>query len=533
MSNENDEQKDEILLTPSEVFSVLEFAQGMSRGMYGYGNTILTPDLINQRLKDISLNPMSATQDSLEKALADPKNSEEELQAFSENFELISQPYKRLISFLANMLSFDLTYTCINADASDYKSPKYQKDLKIVKDFFDKFDYKKEFNVAVKEMLRNETFIFTPRLDGEKIILQELPSTPAYTKITGRWDYGFLVSFNLYWFTLPGASLDFYDPFFKKAYKNLWDAQKGYNPAIAPDLRGSSSWIFWQDLPPDVGWCFKLSPELATRVSYFTPMFLDLLNQGLMRNLQKNINMSAAARLVMGEIPMLNKATQAGVKDQFAITAKNLGEFLALVKTAIGESLKTAAVPLTNVQGITFPAVNDMYQSYLNTTLATSGVNTDLIFTGNTRPNVLATQLSLNVDEQLMETLYSQFASFLSYQINRLTKNFKFKFEFEGTNFFNNREQRFERQMTLVDKGIVLPNRIAASLGIDPFTFQREMEEAKASGFVDGLTPIISAFQQSGKPGESGRPQKSDDKISESGASTRSAGSNIEKGGKI
>jgi hypothetical protein len=142
--------------------------------------------------------------------------------------------------------------------------------------------------------------------------------------------------------------------------------------------------------------------------------------------------------------------------------------------------------------------VNDLYQSSLNTTLATSGVNTDLIFTGNTRPNILATQLSLNVDEQLMEMLYPQFELFLNYFVNKLTKKFKFKFEFEGTKFFNNREQRLARQTQLIDRGIVLPNRIAAACGIDPFTFQRELEEAQANGFVDHLTPILMAAQMSG-----------------------------------
>jgi hypothetical protein len=44
------------------------------------------------------------------------------------------------------------------------------------------------------EMLRNETFFFNPRFDGDKYVLQELPANPTYTKITGRWDYGLFFS---------------------------------------------------------------------------------------------------------------------------------------------------------------------------------------------------------------------------------------------------------------------------------------------------------------------------------------------------
>jgi hypothetical protein len=528
------EKEDDVLLSPGEVFSVLEFATALSGGNHGYNN-LLTPDLVNARLKEMNLNPSAGTREEIERALNNPNESEVQLQEFGQNFEMISQPYKRLISYLANMLSFDLTYSCINAEQGDYTSAKYKKDFKEVAKFFDKFDYKEEFATAVKEMLRNELYTCFPRFGEDRTVLQEFNSSPIYTKVTGRWDWGFLLSVNMYYFILPGISLDGFPPFFKQKYAEFWSGSNGlqkYNPMISPSLRGNSAWVFWQDVPPDVMWGMKMSRELATRTNYFASMYLDLLDQGLMRNLQRNINLSVANRIMVGEVPLLNRATQAGVRDQFSITAKSLGEFLAVVKAALGDSLKTAAVPLTNVQAISFPAVNDLYKESLNTTLATSGINTDLIFTGNTRPNILATNLSLNTDEQLMEGLYPQFEAFLNYHVNKLTKYFKFRFSFQGTKFFNNRQQRFEKQMTLMSNGIVLPNHIAASLGIDPFAFQREMEEARAMGFVDKLTPITPAFQQPGSE-KAGRPQKSESDLTESGGESRSNGSNIPRGGKV
>ena len=533
MTDNIEKKEEDVLLTPSEVWSVLEFSAALSgRNGYGYGNSMLTPDLISARLREINMNPQAGTQETIEKALNDPNNSEISLQEFSQSFEIISQPYKRLISFCANMLAFDLTYTCINAEKGDYTSSKYKKDFKIVQDFFDKFDYKHEFNVAVKEMLRNETFMFCPRMDGERVILQELPSSPQFTKITSRSDYGYLISLNMYWFLLPGVSLDGYLPFFRQKYSEIWGdgRMKQYNPMISPDLRGQSSWVFWQDLPPSVGQCWKLSGELSSRVPYFSGMFLDLLNQGLMRNLQKNINMAAANRLILGEVPLLKDANSK-VKDAFAISAKNLGEFLALVKSSIGDAIRVSAVPLSNVQGIEFPPNNDMYQSYLNTSVSLSGVNTDLIFTSSTRPNIMATQLSLNVDEQLMETQYSQLENFLNFTINSLTKHFRFKFRLNGTKFFNNREQRLDRVLKLADRGIVLPQQISAAMGIDPFDFQRELEEGREMGFVDKLTPILQAAQMSAATG--GRPQKSDSELSEGGSQTRGDGENLGRGGKI
>jgi hypothetical protein len=186
---------------------------------------------------------------------------------------------------------------------------------------------------------------------------------------------------------------------------------------------------------------------------------------------------------------------------------------------------------LTGVQAISFATENELYSSYLKTALATSGVNTNLIFTSDVRPNAIESQLSLNVDENQMFSLYPQFEKFMSYHINKLTKNFKFKINFEGTTFFNNRQQRFDKYTSLASTGIVLPQKIAASIGMNPFDFQRQLEEAQGTGWVDKLTPIISGFQQ-GKE-EAGRPQKKDGDLSDSGAETRSVASNVGKGGKV
>lgn len=518
-------------LSEDQVWDILKFADGlMGNSMY---QNVSTPYLVSQRMKDITLNPMQASETSIANALRSPKDSEIVLQAFSQDFEIQSQIYRKLLSYLGNMLSFDLTYHCLNAEASDYKGKAYQKDLDVLKSFLDRFDYKSEFTTVVREMLRNEAYFCAPRFDMEKIALQELPSSPNYTMITGRWGNGLLFSFNMYWFILPGVNIDMYPDFYAKKYAEFWikSGTKGYNPALPTDLRGNSAWVYWQDIPPDEGWVFKMNPEIATRVPPFSGMFLDLIQQPLMRELQKNINMSVAARIIMGQVGKL-KDTTSKQKDQFDINPKLLGEFLGLVKSAVGSSLKVAAAPLEQIQGISFPAENNLYSDSMRTTLATSGVNTNLVFTSDVRPNQIESQLSLNVEEMQMESLYPQFNSFMSYNINKLTKKFKFGIQFEGTNFFNDRQRRLDVQTGLMTNGIVMPQKIAAAIGMNPFAMQAQMAEAKAMGFVDSLTPIISAFQQPSGAQGAGRPAKKDAELSDSGDQTKSDGSNLSRGGK-
>jgi hypothetical protein len=251
----------------------------------------------------------------------------------------------------------------------------------------------------------------------------------------------------------------------------------------------NSTWIYWVDIPIDVGVCFKYSPELATRLPYFTPLFSDLILQSLMRNLQKQASMAAASKMIIGQVPMLNRDAKASVKDMIAISPDLLGKFLALVKSSINEAIKVASAPLEDMKGISFDSENELYDSYLKTTLASSGVNTNLIFTSDIKPNVLETQLSLNVDEQMMTALYDQFNIFMNYYINKFTKMFKFKFVFEGTQFFLNRQQRLESIMTLFNVGIILPQKIAAAIGMKPAQLRKQLEEAQASGFMDLIKP--------------------------------------------
>lgn len=553
------EENKENLLTQEEVWDVVEFA----RYLNGYSNMMLTPDLINSRMKQINLNPIAATEALLTAAMKDPKGHEEELQAFSQNFELVSMVYKRLISYSANMLSFDITYTS-DAKPDDYKLPRYKKDLENVESFLDKFEYRKEFRAAVRGMLRNDAY-FAAFFDlGNRYILQELPS--EYCKITGRWEGGLLFTFNFEWFNQPGVDISMYPDWFKQKYVELNEKRKQiyneidkYKPYLPVNKRGNSYYMTWVDVPPEVGVCFKFSPELATRLPYFTPLFNDLVLQPTVRALQQNMNMAEASKMIIGEVPMLNKESKATVRDSIGISPELLGKFLALVKSGISDAIKLAGAPLQNFQSIDFEGNNELYDSYLRTALATSGVNTNLIFSSNVKPNVIETQLSLNVDEQLMSALYEQFEEYLGYQANLRTKYFKFIFVFEGTDFFVNRDARYQKAMELLDRGIVLPQKIAAAMRMKPAELRRQMEEASAMDFVSKLTPpsfvkqkemaeinakaaernaeITAKNNQNQNPNEekegAGRPRKSPGELSDEGAETRASGANIGKGGKL
>jgi hypothetical protein len=518
----------EIINSEEDVMLALRFAEALGLNIYP---SAFNPQLVNARMRDIGLlTTGGVTPEKVTKALDNPKSSERELLAISESFEYTSTPYKRLLNYMADILSWDFTYTCKNIkDISEYKSTEYKKDLNVVKDFFLKFDHKKEFQTILKQLYRQEAYFSVLRDEGELYVMQELD--PTYCLITGRWDYGFLFSFNYIYFQQGGIDINMFPPVFKETYQKIFtnNNANSYNPSASIDDRGNSLWVQYADCSPKSGfWAFKLQNQQATRIPYFSGLFPDFANQNTIRNLQKSSYMSAAIKLLSGQIPMISKETSAKVKDAFAISPENLKPFLQLLRSAINESVNVITAPLNDIKGIEYSINTDISSSWNKDTIGKAGVNSALLYGSEQKMNQMETLLSVDVDSFVSEEVYPWFNKFLEYQINDRTKKYKFKIDLEGTSFHTDIQRRREAQSSLMGVGIVLPQKIAAAHQMNPFSFQAQLDEARANGWVDNLTPIVPAAQQAAGA-QAGRPSKSQDKLSESGEETQSAGSNLSK----
>jgi hypothetical protein len=65
-------------ISEEEVYDVLKFAKALTSGLDIYSN-VYTPYLVNERLKDKTLNPQKPNEFELEKMLSNPKNNEANL----------------------------------------------------------------------------------------------------------------------------------------------------------------------------------------------------------------------------------------------------------------------------------------------------------------------------------------------------------------------------------------------------------------------------------------------------------------------
>lgn len=532
-------------VTEEEVYDVLNFAQQIYSGTFM--NNIMTPELTNSRLKDSTLNPLAGTQADIEKALLNPKSSEKLLTGYSEFFELTSMIYKRTLMYLSNVLSFSVKdIVCTNAERKDYTSAEYKKDYKEVCDFLDKFKMKEEFPKVMRQMLRKDAFFSILRDDGDKYTLQELPN--EYCILTGRFNYGWLFDFNMYWFMQPGVNIEMYPEVFKEMFAQVFEnGTYSYNNAANLNMR-DGSYVYWaQTSPVDGFWAWKMNPESATRIPYLAPLFQDVVMQPMIRQLQANKYIIESTKVMVGLIPLLNDVKAGNVKDMIAISSETAGKFLSLLKRGISDVIKTGAVPFSDVKVLDFEGgQRNMMEDFTRVTASQTGVNSRLIFPVD-KQNTLETQLSADIDVMTVAYVYEFFENFLNYYINKRTSKFKFAINLDGTNFTNERRERREEVGFWADKGVVLPNRIAYSLDILPHHLYKQLEEANENGFTDLLMPLINIFntpaetvstQKESKdtgtkakksPAKKGRPSKPLDQLTESGLQTRGDGNNIGK----
>jgi hypothetical protein len=506
----------------------MEFA----RRMYDMWPGVYTPELVNARMKDINLNPLAGTEAQINEALLSPKENEDKLVGFSEYFEMIDMLYKREVLYLGNMLSWDMTFTCVNAKEEDYKTLAYKKDEKALSDFLTRFDYKKEFKRILRQIIRQETYygVLRDDTDDGQYTIQELPYN--YCKITGRWSRGFLFDFNMYHFMLPGVSIDMYPPIFKQYWKRFKSGKMtDYNPAVSIDSR-TGKYVYWMQTSPDDGmWAFKFSPELAAQIPFFAPTFADLVQKPLVRSLQKNRYIIEASKVLIGLIGFNEGNKSGNVRDALKLSPETCGKFAQLIRQGLASEIQFGIAPFERIESFEWKSDNvNILDQFNRVTVGQSGTNAKLLYTTSDKMNMVETKNSIAIDEQVAEHAYPYFADFLNYYANKRTKRFKFKFTFEGTNMPESRAKRLADVMQMAQMGVVLPQKFSAALGMDYFDFNRQLEQGRADEFVDKLTPIMTSYTMSPGGGGAGRPEKPENDLSDEGVETRTQGSNIDKG---
>ena len=514
------------------IFDVSAFSKGMIEA------GAFTPYTQNEIMKRINIATNSAPDGKkIDDALSNPIDNEGNVVNYGQSYYFSSLMYKRNQEYLANLPAFDLEISCINAKPDDYKTNKYKKDYEEIKKFINSFNYREQFKNIAWNIVMNETYYAMFRELGNKSVIQEFPA--QYSMITGKWEYGLLYDIDMNWFLQGEVDINCYPDWVIKKYKEMFDGKKErpYIPSNKINKRTGTFGLWTQTDPDDGCWVFKFNMNHNLQVPFFSGMLPEMAVIPTLRNLQVNQSMAAARKLLVSSIPYLNEKKAASVANQLAIDADTLGKFIGLATQGLEAAIKVLALPTEDIKGVEFKNTDsDTYETFMTLTssLLSGG---KVIFSTSENQNAIETQFSIDIDRMLIKSIYPQFENFLEYYANKHTKKFKWAFRFVGTNDKFDREARQEEAFRYADKGVVLPNKIASSLGMNKIELERELEEMNSSDFIDKLRPMINIYTQGNVTAGStpnngaGRPQVKDSDLSNSGSETRDKGSNIEKGG--
>ena len=505
-------------LSSQEVNNTLMFFEEFSQALNSVGinpysiglrNKFFTPDLINEALKGINNNPQKpSSAEAINQALSAANTSEKVLRDYATYFEINNIFYKRLINMNANLMAWNLTFDCVNAEkASDFNSKDFKKDLKVVDDFCNKFDIKREFRVIVNQILRQGVYYGVFRDEADIYSWQELPSD--YCKITGNSNVGRLFDFDFgYFISKSGTNIDMYPKIFKtklnQIYKQLGET---YNPKGKVETR-HSSYCYWIDLSPrDNFFCFNLDDGLTTLIPYYSALFPDLYIQPMMRELEKNKAMISAQKLLVNLLETYDGAKSGTVPNQYKITPKDIGQFMALVKQALGEVAKAIAIPAKDAKVVDFNVeANNRYTNYQRN-IAANAVSSSASMLTENKLNAFESELAADIDANFVKSLYAQFERFLNYYVNKKTSKFKFKFTLHDVNTKMDRNERREQFKEMAAMGLVDINLYARATNQNVFEAQRALQFTKSLGVEKLLTQLQSLNNQTK---ETGRPETKD-----------------------
>lgn len=508
-------------LTSAQVYDVLAFAENAYRVAYGVDakfssfsdfSGAYTPQLTNERLTEIAGNPRNLSSEQLQALLKDPAANQNKLIGYSEFLKFTDAVVKRTLGYLGNLPSFDYTFTCTNINSpEEYSSKEYLEDLQTVKDFLSKFDVRGQFAYINRRTFETDAFYSVFRMDGGRYEFQELPYD--YCLLTGKnLEWGFQFDFDLSWFLKMGLSLDQYPPIFKKMYDNVMTTKYGdkYDPSNPLKKRKGtfSLWSQTSSLPNKGNFaCFKMNSDIYTSIPFMSPAFMDAINKPLIRSLQNDQYIIAAQKIMIGLIPLLKDQKSGQIKDALAVSPETMGKFLGLLKQGLSNAIKITGAPFEDVKQVEFDTpTTSMYQQASTSLAASSGVTSRLIYSTD-RMSATEVVYSAEIDEMISNSVYPQYEKWLSSQINFFTKKYKFSFKFEGTKYSENRKRRLENALKLADKGIVMPDKIAASLGMDIFEMKAHIEQSKYDNFQDLLYLLPNSNTKDYGTSSNGRPK--------------------------
>jgi hypothetical protein len=460
---------------------------------------------LNDSTPSSSINKKYTKEDII-RFMQNPRKNQKQLREVSRYLYEASPNYKRLILYFACLPTFDYIVEPygLNTEKINKKTFKtqYQKTLKLLEIMNLPHEFLKVLKIAFKE----DVFYGYEHMSDDSYFIQ--PLDPDYCQISSIEDGVYNFAFDFSYFNKYPKKLKQYPEEFQQKYKKYEKDKKNYR---------------WQELDSNNTICIKVNEELDYPLPPFNAVFESVFDIEDYKKLKKVKTKLDNYMVLTQQIPIDDKNSE---PNNFLIDLDTAIAFHNRAVQALPEAvglitspMKIDAIKLDRKQTDT-DQVAQAERDYYNA----AGVSQFLF--NSEKVTSVGLSKSINTDEQIIFALLRQFERWVNRKLKKFNTKYKFRIRFLNTTVFNV-DDVFEKYLKAAQYGMPVKLALGASLGLSGSEMANMVFlENEIMELHDTLIPLSSSHTQSSK-GEKGRPQKSEDELTESGVKTRDTDGNV------
>ena len=447
-------------------------------------------------------NPTYAkyTKEEIVRYLESPANYEKQLRQMSIYMFNVSNYYRRLIEYLANMSTFSYVVVPYSVDHSKPISKNLmKKQYYKVTDTLEKMNIPHEFSKALTIAFRDDVYYGYVWETDDSFSLQNLDAD--YCKICSIEDGCYNFAFDFSYFASNEDKLPNYPAEFSEMYELYKHDMTNFR---------------WQELDSTKSICLKVNEHSYIPIPPFVSLFSALADIEDYRSIAKNASESNNYKAFAMKLPINED------DGKLLIDFNDAKPFYDMLCNATPPNIGVSMSPF-DITALNFDRsgaiseTNDVADAEASM-WSEAGVN-KVLFGGGEDPSASTLSMCTINDQMIIYKMMRQIARWINRKLKSITTKYKFKINFLEVTHYNQTEMH---NQYLKDGQYGLPVRTAimATQGFSPADTENiSYLENEILGLADNEIPLTSANVQSG---DGGRPTNSENGIplSESGEIT-------------
>nr|DAJ21810.1 MAG TPA: portal protein [Siphoviridae sp. ctHdl3] len=427
------------------------------------------------------------TKDQLVTYLGNPASYEKQLRKMSKYLFNISNYYRRLIQYFANMPTFSYTISPYGLDRSKTVNANklkkaYYSSVAAVELMNLPHEATKMFTIA----FRDDVYYGYEWETNDSVAFQNLDAD--YCKISSIEDGVYNFAFDFSYFNSNQDKLPNYPPEFQTMYNTYKTNTQLYK---------------WQELDSTKSICIKVNEHDYIPIPPFVSLFSALADIEDYRAISKNASETNNYKALAMEIPL-------GDKGEFLIDYNDAKEFYDMMTNVLPPNIGAILTPMKltdwNFEKSGVNSDTNEVAKAEATFFTTAGVN-KILFGGGEDPSATTLNLCTVNDQMIVFAVMRQLERWVNRKLKSVSSSYKFRINFLPVTHYNIAEMH---ERYLKDATYGMPTRTAAlaTAGYAGTDYENMTYlENEILGLSNGEMPLKSSNTQSGSAGdEGGRP---------------------------